>query len=89
MTPIRIGWLELQSSLNGALLCFGKGSVKHDENPLGWTFEWYVNKDNVLVIRPDHPREQAFFDLHQEAIERMVREAVHTIAAKITKVALL
>lgn len=85
---MRINWLDLQSTLNGALRCFGKGSVKYDENAyLGdHAFSWGVDKTNKFFIKPDRAQNQAFFDLHAVEIELMVREAIHQIAAKIAKV---
>jgi hypothetical protein len=83
---MRISWLDLQSTLNGALRCFGKGSVKNDENALGLVFEWSVDKNNVLWISPNQTRKQAFFDQHQAEIQRLTREAIQSISAKIIAV---
>jgi hypothetical protein len=80
---MRISWLDLQSTLNGALRCFGKGSVKNDENALGLTFDWDIDKNNVLSIRPDRSRHKEFFDLHAVEIERLTREAIQPISTKI------
>ncbi len=87
MTAPTLGNVYLKVSTNGALLCFGTGYLKHCDHGIGLGFQWSVDKTNSFWIMPDYPRKQEFFDLHAVEIERMVREAIHQIAAKITKVA--